>query len=617
MWYIHHKRLEIDTLSYRWEGMFMRKSRSIYVLLLKHFLLASLLPTLLLSALVCAICFDLLVDQAVQKNMSALELASAPVEENLDTVRSVAIMLPALGGTTSALSANSLYSLLLSCDDESELPIPPEKLASFKLMQSSLYQVYFIYNQYINGIHIVLDHGTVLSFGSTITPSGDFAGDMRALMSTSNGQPQFMPAALEYVYAGINSLQNGASIHSCLTYLSELKRLDGSGETLALLVIDMNAALFQSLRDLADSHAARIYAIDAQGRTVYSSDGEPYDGAQEQFEPGARYELSARRMVCAYPLADDSGITILYVADIDPVTLIEPTLMAALVIIALAVAYSLIMTVRNARRFSQPIMRLCEVMTSGSDMPRSIAPYYDMRELRVLYMRYNDMLDSISRHIDQKYNSEIALERMRMKAMEAQMDSHFLYNTLECIYSMALLSGTDDVAQVAKSLSDTLRYISRTEGPTVTVRQELAHVQDYITIQRARLGDDVSCIVSVDAALLERHMLKLTLQPLVENAFKHGLVGARGPRNVYLAGEERGGWLVFTVRDNGVGMDADRLRQVRRGLDEPQGAGEGVGLSNISRRLKLYYGATASLEIESEPMQGTLVTLSIPEGDVR
>ncbi len=124
MWYIHHKRLEIDTLSYRWEGMFMRKSRSIYVLLLKHFLLASLLPTLLLSALVCAICFDLLVDQAVQKNMSALELASAPVEENLDTVRSVAIMLPALGGTTSALSANSLYSLLLSCDDESELPIP-------------------------------------------------------------------------------------------------------------------------------------------------------------------------------------------------------------------------------------------------------------------------------------------------------------------------------------------------------------------------------------------------------------------------------------------------------------------------------------------------------------
>ena len=64
-------------------------------------------------------------------------------------------------------------------------------------------------------------------------------------------------------------------------------------------------------------------------------------------------------------------------------------------------------------------------------------------------------------------------------------------------------------------------------------------------------------------------------------------------------------------------MDADRLRQVRRGLDEPQGAGEGVGLSNISRRLKLYYGATASLEIESEPMQGTLVTLSIPEGDVR
>ena len=595
----------------------MRKSRSIYVLLLKHFLLASLLPTLLLSALVCAICFDLLVDQAVQKNMSALELASAPVEENLDTVRSVAIMLPALGGTTSALSANSLYSLLLSCDDESELPIPPEKLASFKLMQSSLYQVYFIYNQYINGIHIVLDHGTVLSFGSTITPSNDFAEKMRKLMDASDGTPQLVPAAMEYIYAGINSLHNGASIHSCLTYMSELKRLDGSGKSLALIVIDMNAAVFESLLDLAKAHDARIYAIDAQGRSIYSSDGQPYGGVYKSGGMETRYELFTQRILCEYKLADGSGITILYVSDIDPMMLIEPTLLTALIIVALAVAYSLVMTVRNARRFSRPIMRLCEVMTSGGDMPRSIAPYYDMRELRVLYMRYNEMLDSISRHIDQKYKSEIALERMRMKAMEAQIDSHFLYNTLECIYSMALLNGADDVAQVVKSLSDALRYISRTEGPTVTVRQELAYVQNYITIQRARLGDDVSCIVSVDSALLERHMLKLTLQPLVENAFKHGLASARGSRNVFLSGEERSGLLVFIVRDNGVGMDADRLNQVRRGISEAHDPVNGVGLSNIYRRLKLYYGATASLEIVSEPMQGTLVKLSIPEGDVQ
>ncbi len=592
----------------------MRKSRSIYVLLFKHFLLASLLPTLLLSVLVCVICFNMLVNQAVQKNMAALELASATVESNLEIVRSVAIMMPSLGGTTSALSANSLYSLLLSCDSESVLPMPPGKLASFKLMQSSLYQEYFMFNPYINGIHIVLNHGTVLSFGSTLTPGGEFASEMRALLQEEDDR--LVPAALEGVYAGINSLHIGASIHSCLTYLSRLMRLDGSGETLALVVIDMNAGVFESLRGLASTHGARVYAIDAQGEVVYSSDGQAYAGALSPGVLDARYELATRSIVCAYPLSDGSGLTMLYVADMDPLTLIEPTLLAALAIALLAVAYSIAMTVRNARRFSRPIMRLCEVMTSGGDMPRSIAPYYDMSELRTLYMRYNDMLDSISRHIDQKYKSELELERMRMKAMEAQMDSHFLYNTLECIYSMALLSGVDDVAQVAKSLSDTLRYISRTEGPTVSVRQELAHVQDYVTIQRARLGDDVSCIVAVDRALLERRMLKLTLQPLVENAFKHGLAGARGPRNVFLSGEERGGQLVFTVRDNGVGMDADKLQHVRRAIADA-GQQDGVGLSNICRRLRLYYGAAASLDIVSEPMQGTLVTLSIPEGDVR
>lgn len=593
----------------------MTHSRPIRFLLLKNFLLASLLPTLVLSIALCAIGFRMMVEQAVHKNSAALELAAATVEAHIDTIVSTAIMLPSLGGTTSQLSEDSLYSLLLDCDKNSILPLPTSRLADLRLMQSSLYRSRLVYNPYINGVHIIMEHGTVLSFGGSITMSAELKARIRSV--ASDCAPCFLPALLEESYVGLNQVMTGAPKHSCMSYVSEINMHNGSGR-LAIILIDANARLFEPLTKLVQTADAQVYAVDDSGNIIFSSSSVPVRELPSAGMNSARYDMRTGRIITSCPLDGAEGVSLLYTASMHLFDVIEPPLIVSLVTCIMALAYAIVVAVRSSSRFAQPITQLCNVMRSEAELPRSIAPYYGISEICALYMRYNEMLDSISRYINQKYESELALERMKMKALEAQMDSHFLYNTLECIYSMALLSGSDDVARVTKSLSDTLRYISRTQGPTATVKQEIAHVQDYVTIQRARLGDSVNCIISVDPTLMERHMLKLTLQPLVENAFKHGIAsnGMRHSRNVYLSGRYERGVLIFTVEDDGIGMDAEKLNQVRNSMLDGKSHSKGVGIANINRRIQLYYGAAASLTIESIPMQGTTAILRIPEGEV-
>lgn len=596
-------------------GYTMHRSRPIRFLLLKNFLLASLLPTLVLSIALCAIGFQMMVEQAVHKSLAALELAAATVETHIDTIVSTAIMLPALGGTTSQLSSDSLYSLLLDCKSSSVLPLPPERLADLRLMHASLYRSQLVYNPYINGIHIVMEHGAVFSFGGSVTMSSELKARLRSISTDS--APCFVPALLEESYVGLNQVMTGAPKHSCMSYISEISMHDGSGR-LAIILIDTNSRLFEPLTGLAQTSDAQVYAVTDDGEIIFSSNSKPLNTIPSSGIGHARYDIRTGRIIARCPLDGANGVYLLYTAFMHPLDVLEPPLIASLSICIMALAYAIIVAVRNSNRFARPITQLCSVMHSEIELPRSIAPYYGISEICALYMRYNEMLDSISRYINQKYESELALERMKMKAMEAQMDSHFLYNTLECIYSMALLSNADDVARVTKSLSDTLRYISRSQSPTATVKQEIAHVQDYVTIQRARLGDSVNCMISVEPAIMEHQMLKLTLQPLVENAFKHGLVsnGMHRSKNVYLSGKFESGALIFTVCDDGIGMDAERLRQVRSGMLDGKSNENGVGIANISSRIQLYYGAAASLTIESTPMRGTTVTLRIPEGEV-
>lgn len=592
----------------------MRTGRSIRTVMLRNFILSALVPAVLLSILLCSVSFSLMVQQAAQTNLAALELAAKNVENRLDSIVDLAVRLPAIGGTSTQMSSDSLYWLVATHDADSESIFTRSQYISYSRIRTMISQSFLQLNPYINGIYVLIPDGTALSFG------GNYAiqrSHTPLIDESLKGQtlPAFVPQGLDSVYAASRSLHASYVRTSCLTYFSNILSLT-THEPIALIAIDMDNSVFDALTELSSTHCANVYAVNAEGEAFFSvcAFAQTVDEPTHNRFSGAfaEYDWRSGLIRCGYPLS--CGVQLCYWTNFNLLDRLEPALLVALIASLALVLYVFGATLLNARRFSRPIVQLSEKMIANDRLPDAAALRSDIQEYRILFERYNEMLSSIASYIEQKYANEMLLIRAQMQAMEAQIDSHFLYNTLECIYTMALLDGASNVACVVKSLSDMLRYISRTEGATVSVRQELRHVQDYVAIQQARLGGSVSCVLSVNESILDRRMLKLSLQPLVENAFKHGFSSGQPPYRLYLYGELRGGMLVFSVRDNGAGMTEEALTALRRRLSE-HSEGQGVGLANIANRLHIYYGDSASLTINSLPNQGTLVTMTLPEGE--
>ena len=200
---------------------------------------------------------------------------------------------------------------------------------------------------------------------------------------------------------------------------------------------------------------------------------------------------------------------------------------------------------------------------------------------------------------EQLVRSQLKERESELKVLQAQIKPHFLYNTLDSIYWMAVLEGNENIAKMASSLAETFKLSLSKGKDSIPISEELSHIQHYMTIQNIRYQDKFKYIQQVDESLMDKHMLKLLLQPLVENAVYHGLELKVGPGTIWLTGKREGNEIVFTVEDDGVGI-AD--------MEETK---KGFGLQNVSDRLSLFYGALSSLTITSN--KGTKVEIRFTE----
>ena len=204
-----------------------------------------------------------------------------------------------------------------------------------------------------------------------------------------------------------------------------------------------------------------------------------------------------------------------------------------------------------------------------------------------------------------------------IRALEAQINPHFLYNTLDMIKSMADIYEAYEVGDVIVALSGVFRYATHTSNLIVTVQDELANLQNYMKIINARYGGNIVCTVDVPEELLTEQMIKVCLQPLVENCISHGVGRGRKGKEIRVSVKRVDGDILVLVSDDGVGIPAGRLKEIRESLELPAGANTGsdmggVGLKNIHDRIQLYYGDEGGLAIESEEGVGTTVTVRYP-----
>jgi two-component system sensor histidine kinase YesM len=241
----------------------------------------------------------------------------------------------------------------------------------------------------------------------------------------------------------------------------------------------------------------------------------------------------------------------------------------------------------------------------------------NVNEVTELGISFNIMIGKIRELLDSKVKEQENLQKAELKALQAQINPHFLYNTLDTIVWMAETNKTDQVIEIVRALSSFFRIALSKGKDWIPISQEIEHVRSYLHIQRIRYRDILDYEVDIDDNILDGTILKLTLQPLTENALYHGIKNKRDGGKIWVRAKKTGHNLVtLTVQDDGIGLTPYKLSKIQERLkdefhdiSQPE---EGFGLVNVNKRIKLYYGNQYGLSIESQYQEGTLVTVTIP-----
>ena len=272
---------------------------------------------------------------------------------------------------------------------------------------------------------------------------------------------------------------------------------------------------------------------------------------------------------------------------------------------------------RTAFFVRQPIERLEEVtalLAEGTLDARLTDT--DVTELRNLTKQVNTMADDLEAMMKKSELDAKRLRKAELRTLQAQINPHFLYNTLDAIVWKAEAGEKDEVIQLTSALSDFFRISLSSGADWIPIEQEKKHIEGYLKIQQTRYRDIMKYEIDIPDEIGEYYILKLLLQPLVENALYHGIKIKRGGGTIKVSGREENGYLVFSVKDTGSGMTKEQLRDLNERMKKGQptvseGGSGGFGLVNVNMRIRLYYNLTDGLEIESNS-EGTTVSFRVP-----
>lgn len=304
---------------------------------------------------------------------------------------------------------------------------------------------------------------------------------------------------------------------------------------------------------------------------------------------------------------------------------VRGTLFFELCLLLVALVFASIAQRSLGRAISRPIVelkRFAGMIAAGHLDVR--APPPGVSELSELTSSLNTMAGKLSELIEENIREQENLKKSEMRALQAQIAPHFLYNTLDAIIWLAEARKTSEVITVTRSLSNFFRISLSGGQDWITIRQEVENLQGYLTIQKVRYRDILDYDIRVDESLYDLYILKLVIQPLVENAIYHGIKNRRGGGKLLVSVERQGAFLSVKVTDDGAGMPPERLEMVRNtfeasGMPDTE---SGYGLYSVDKRLKLYYNQPEGLKVTSAQGEGTTIEFCVPihvsrgDGDV-
>lgn len=231
-------------------------------------------------------------------------------------------------------------------------------------------------------------------------------------------------------------------------------------------------------------------------------------------------------------------------------------------------------------------------------------------EIGELNESFNYMVNKINLLIREVYQEKLAQKNAEIEALQAQINPHFLYNALDSVNWMLIDRGEMDISEIIVSLGKLMQYCIDTDNALVTLDQEYQYIQDYLCVQKNRLESRLQYSLEIEQPLRELLVPKLILQPLVENSIRHAVEPYEKPVHISICSFMQNGKINISVSDNGCGMKAEQIEKLQQ--SEKHGGKSGIGVPNVVRRLKLFFGEDSELKIESGPGLGTTMTIVIP-----
>lgn len=464
------------------------------------------------------------------------------------------------------------------------------------------------YAQQITNIQLYVDNETILSGGYCMEL--DEAVRAREWTAPEDGATHMQAYLMRNYSTNVTRPQ-----------LSLVRSVQSAGHTL-LLKLDLNMELIHSSL-YQEKQYLSLYFVSPESRVVSCTGSfTDWSGLDWDMAPPETADLTQD----FFPGTAMGGWRLMALVNTEPMR--QSIRNATVLTLAVGVGCSVFAALMAAAIGSSILRRSKKLLThmdaAGAGRFEPIKEDIGRDEIGELIEHYNQMSAQLEQLIRDVYALELQkksleLERLRaeLKYLQAQIDPHFLFNTLNAILVVCVKRDYSEVSGVIRSLSKILRRMVDVTDDCLPLSTELDFTRMYLEIERFRFGEKLAYSFDIQEEALPVLLPKMCLQSLAENACKHGIQHAAGKGEIQISAVIRGDTLVLTVRDSGVGMAPIRLHEVRGNLTGPNDPAGSIGLRNICRRLELYYGSAAGMDITSKPGEGTSVTIRMPVKDER
>ena len=390
-----------------------------------------------------------------------------------------------------------------------------------------------------------------------------------------------------------------------------------SGRSLGVILVDIEVATIEGMLKADPGGRGYVGLIDGEGRIVCGIQGFPSrDEAAavlSSLSPGSSPGRSDY-LLYSKPLQVNDWKTVGVIPKRELTSGMGSVAKLIVVLFAAVCLLDLLAALWFTARLTNPIEKLMALMKRVETGDFNVNMDVHARdEIGKLSESFNLMVRRLDSSRQELYLNQQNLRKAELRTLQAQINPHFLYNTLDSICWLARADRRGEIIGTITALTRLLRIGLSKGGEVIPIRDEIEHVTNYLIIQKVRYGRIFDYEVDIPEELKGYRTMKLILQPLVENALYHGIKASGQRGSIGISAVREDGHILFRVSDTGAGMDSERLEKVVRSLHEPDGSrAEGFGLKNVNDRLRIFFGEECRLDLASGVGRGTVVSFRIP-----